>query len=161
MTKLASLIAASVAVLYAVVALGAETYYVQSMKAKIMAAPSFKSAVLGEAAKGAKLVSTGREGSWLKVTFKAKEGYVSSMVLSTHPPMAKVGLIKGEEPDIKQSVRRRASSYTSAAAARGLAADDRRRLSGDEKVDYGALEKIEAFTLGADDIARFGEGKKL
>jgi beta-N-acetylglucosaminidase len=62
--------------------------------------------------------------------------------------------------EIKQGVRRRASSYTSAAAARGLAADDRRRLSKEEKVDYESLEKVEAFQLSADEINRFMEGNK-
>ncbi len=154
-------IALLVAVLGNSIAFGGDVYYVQSLKAKIMSAPSFKSPVLGEAVKGAKLVSSGKAGSWIKVSFKDKEGYVSSMLLSTHMPMEKIGLIRGEESDIKQSVRRRASTYTSAAAARGLAADDRRRLSKDEKVDYGALEKIEAFTLSADDVSRFRGGSKL
>lgn len=138
-----------------------DVYYVQSLKAKIMSGPAFKSKVLGEASKGTRLMSSGKEGSWIKVSFYSKEGYVSAMLLSTHPPMARQGLIKGEESDIKQSVRRRASTYTSAAAARGLAADDRRRLSRDEKVDYGALEKMESFTVSADEVSRFMEGKKL
>ncbi len=161
MKKLVSFIALPAALLYAVVVSGGEAYYVQSLKAKIMSAPSFKSGVLGEAAKGTRLVSSGREGSWVKVSFKGKDGYVSSMLLSNHAPLERVSMITGEEGVIKQSVRRRASTYTSAAAARGLAADDRRRLSRDEKTDYGALEKIETFTLSADDVARFMEGKKL
>jgi len=151
----------AISLLLAVKLWAQDIYYVQSLRAKVMSAPSFKAKVLGEASKGSKLASTGREGNWIKVTFSAKQGYVSSMLLSKRPPMEKFGLIKGEETDIKQSVRRRASTYTSAAAARGLAADDRRRLSRDEKVDYGALEKIEAFTLSAGEVARFMEGNKL
>lgn len=139
----------------------AEDQYVQSRKAKIMSAPSFKSAVLGEAGKGAKLAASGREGSWVKVTFKDQQGFASSLLLSPRPPMERTSLIKGDESDIKQSVRRRASTYTSAAAARGLAADDRRRLSKDEKTDYGALEKMESFTVSADEVSRFMEGNKL
>lgn len=138
-----------------------DVYFVQSVKAKVMSGPAFKSKVLGEAVKGAKLVSSGKEGNWIKVSFSSKVGYVSAMLLSTHPPMERVSLIRGEEGDIKQSVRRRASTYTSAAAARGLAADDRRRLSRDEKVDYGSLEKMEAFQVSAGDISRFMEGNKL
>lgn len=136
-----------------------EVYYVQSLKAKIMSGPAFKSRVLGEASKGTKLISLGKDGSWIKVSFYSKEGYVSAMLLSTHPPMERQRLIKGEESDIKQSVRRRASTYTSAAAARGLTADDRRRLSRNEKVDYEALEKIESFAVSDDDVRLFREGK--
>jgi uncharacterized protein YgiM (DUF1202 family) len=136
-------------------------YYVQSVKAKVMSGPSFKSGVIAEVAKGHKLAASGREGSWVKVRISDKDGYVSSLLVSTHPPFEKTGVIKGEEDDIKQGVRRRASSYTSAAAARGLAQDDRRRLSQEEKSDYESLEKMEAFTLSPDEVTRFMEGNKL
>ena len=136
-------------------------YYVQSVKAKVMSGPSFKSEVIAEVAKGFKLVASGREGSWVKVRISDKDGYVSSLLVSTHPPFENTGVIKGDDADIKQGVRRRASSYTSAAAARGLTQDDRRRLSKEEKVDYESLEKIEAFTLSDDEITRFMEGNKL
>jgi hypothetical protein len=79
--------------------------------------------------------------------------------VSTHPPFEKTGVIKGEDAEISQGVRRRASSFTSAAAARGLAADDRKRLSKEEKIDYESLEKVEAFKLSDNEIALFMEGK--
>lgn len=143
-------------------ALYAQTvYYVQSVKAKVMSGASFKSGVIAEVGKGHKLISSGREGSWIKVKFNDKDGYVSSLLAATHPPFEKMGVIKGEDAEIKQGVRRRASSYTSAAAARGLAQDDRRRLSKEEKVDYESLEKVESFQLSSDEISRFMEGRKL
>ncbi len=135
-------------------------YYVQSVRAKVMSGPSFKSGVISEVSKGHKLTSTGREGSWVKVRMSDKDGYVSSLLVSTHPPFDKTGIIKGEDAEIKQGVRRRASSYTSAAAARGLAQDDRRRLSKEEKVDYESLEKVEAFTVSPDEVALFMEVKE-
>ena len=134
-------------------------YYVQSVKAKVMSSPSFKSAVVTEVAKGFKLAASGREGSWVKVRISDKDGYVSSLLVSTHPPFEKTGIIKGEDADIKQGVRRRASSYTSAAAARGLAQDERRRLSKEEAIDYYSLEKVESFALSPEEITRFMEGK--
>jgi uncharacterized protein YgiM (DUF1202 family) len=136
-------------------------YYVQSVKAKVMSATSFKAAVMGEVAKGFKFVSADKEGTWVKVKYNNKVGYVSSLLVSTHPPFDKTGVIKGDESDIKQGVRRRASSYTSAAAARGLASDDRRRLSTQEKADYDSLEKMESFKLTSDEISRFMEGNTL
>lgn len=136
-------------------------YYVQSVKAKVMSGPSFKSDVIQEVAKGQKLASSGKEGSWVKVKIADKDGYVPSLVVSTHPPLEKTGVIKGEDGEIKQGVRRRASSYTSAAAARGLASDDRKRQGQEEKIDYDSLEKMEAFTLSPQEVARFMEGKKL
>jgi hypothetical protein len=137
-----------------------DTYYVQSVKARILSEPSFKAKVIGESTKGTKLLSSGREGSWIKVVLYQKEGYVSALLLSKTPPLEKQRLIKGEGADIKQSVRRRASTYTSAAAARGLAQDDRRRLSTEEKSDYLGLEKMESFSVSSEEVARFMEGNK-
>ncbi len=150
-----------VAVFYSTALYAQNEYYVQSMKAKVMSATSFKSLVLGEVGKGFKFISSGKYGSWVKVRFKDRDGYVSSLVLSTHPPLDKIGVIKADDSEIKQGVRRRASSYTSAAAARGLAQDDRRRLSKEEKADYDSLEKIESFKLDPAEITRFMGGSKL
>lgn len=149
-----------VSVFFATMPYAQTMYYVQSVKAKVMTGPSFKSGVIGEVSKGYKLAASGREGSWVKVKFSEKDGYVSSLLVSTHPPFEKAGVIKGEDAEIKQGVRRRASSYTSAAAARGLAQDDRRRLSKEEKVDYESLEKVEAFNLSPEEINRFAEVSK-
>jgi hypothetical protein len=60
---------------------------------------------------------------------------------------------------LKEGVRRRASTYTSAAAARGLVQDDRRRLSRDEKIDYLGLENIEAVSISPEELAKFMGGK--
>jgi len=155
------LVMAVASVLFSTMLYAQTEYYVQSVKAKVMSNPSFKSTVIAEVAKGFKLTASGREGSWVKVRFSDKNGYVSSLLVSAHPPFEKAGIIKGEDADIKQGVRRRASSYTSAAAARGLASDDRKRLGQEEKVDYKSLEKMEAFTLSDEEITRFMEGNRL
>ena len=136
-------------------------YYVQSIKAKVMSGPSFKSTLIAEVPRGQKLISSGKQGSWIKVRYADRDGYMSSLLVSTHPPIEKVRIITGEETEITKGVRRRASSYTSAAASRGLAQDDRRRLSTEEEVDYRSLEKMESFNLSPDEITRFMEGKKL
>jgi hypothetical protein len=132
-----------------------ETLYVQSVKAKVMSAPAFKSATLGTVGKGHRFVVLGKERSWVRVRYDFQAGFVSALLLSPRPPMDRVALIRAGDSDIAQGVRRRASTYTSAAAARGLTADDRRRLNRDEKADYGSLEKIESFTLGHEDVAKF------
>jgi uncharacterized protein YgiM (DUF1202 family) len=136
-------------------------YYVQSVKAKVMSATSFKSRVLGEVGKGFKFVSSGKKGAWVKVKYKNMAGYVFSLLVATHPPFERTGLIRADERDISRGVRRRASSYTSAAAARGLASDDRRRLSKEEKADYDSLDKMESFKVTADELHRFMEGNTL
>jgi uncharacterized protein YgiM (DUF1202 family) len=138
-----------------------ETYYVQSRKAKVLSAPSFKASVLGEAGKGTRLSAITRVGSWMKVSYYDKEGYVAAILLSSAPPLTRSKMFKADTSELKQGVRRRASTYTSAAAARGLAADDRRRLSGDDKFDYDGLEKMEQYTVPEADLVRFMEGGNL
>jgi len=134
-----------------------QNYYVQSLRAKVLSAPSFKASVLGEASRGTKLQAIKKEGRWVKIKFYGKTGYVASLLVTPYPPLARRGLIRAEGGDFQQSVRRRASTYTSAAAARGLAQDDRRRISGQEKSDFDALERVEAFTVSDADVARFME----
>ncbi len=149
-----------VSVLFSPAAYPDETYFVQSVKAKVMAGPNFKAKVIGEASKGTPLAGRGREGNWMRVQFSSHEGYVSALLLSKRAPLKPQGFIKTEDADIKQGVRRRASTYTSAAAARGLGADDRRRLSAAEKADYTSLDRMEAFSLPQDEITKFASAKE-
>lgn len=142
-------------------AAGAEqVYYVQSAKAKILSAPSFRSNVVAEVSMGQTLSLKSREGIWLKVSNGGKEGYVSSLLVSTHPPLKRGGYIKADDSEIKQGVRRRSSSFASAAAARGLTKEDRMRADTEEHVDYQALHNMEALAFSDEEIRRFMEGAK-
>ncbi len=135
-----------------------QAYYVQSIKAKIMAEASFKAKMIAEVGRGYKLTGLGKEGSWTKVKYGSLTGFIPSLLVSVNPPLQRQSIIKGEESALQQNVRRRASTYTSAAAARGLTADDRRRLSKDEKVDYESLEQLEAIIVSESEIQKFAEG---
>lgn len=143
---------------HAAVSHAGAVYYVQSANAKILSGPSFKSGVIAGAAQGETLVSTGTEGSWVKVIVGGKEGYVSTLLLSTHPPIKKVEIVKAEEPEINEGVRRRASSFSSAAAARGLTKEERQRADVEEGVDMGALKKMESLKFADDEVSRFIAG---
>jgi uncharacterized protein YgiM (DUF1202 family) len=137
-----------------------QLYYVQSVKAKILAAPSFGSREIAEVGKGQKLTLKVAEGSWIKVIYGGKEGYVSSLLVSTHPPLRKRGFIKADDAEIKQGVRRRSSSFASAAAARGLTREDRMRADTEDHVDYSALGKMESLSFSDDEVTRFMGGGK-
>jgi len=139
----------------------AEEVYVQSAKVKVMWEPSFKAKIMTEVNKGHKFTVLGKQGSWIKVKHGFEQGYVPALLVSNKPPMAVVGMVKAEDSEIKDSVRRRASTYTSAAAARGLTSESRKRLSKEEKADYTALEKIESFTVSNEEVAKFMEGGSL
>lgn len=140
---------------------GAEQlYYVQSTRAKILSAPTFRSNVIAEVGMGQTLAAKGKEGSWIKVAIGDKEGYVSSLLVSTHRPFKRGGYIKADDAEIKQGVRRRSSSFASAAAARGLTKEDRMRADTEDRVDYMALQNMEALSFSDDEIMRFMEGSK-
>lgn len=136
----------------------AEDVYVQSAKVKVMWEPSFKAKVMTEVAKGHKFTALGKQGSWIKVKHGFEEGFVPALLVSNRPPLAVVGLVKAGDGEIKDGVRRRASTYTSAAAARGLTSDSRKRLSKEERADYVALEKIESYSLSNEEVTAFMEG---
>jgi len=147
--------------IYAMALHAESVYYVQSANARIWAGASFVSKVIGEVGKGQMLTSTGTEGRWVKVKFNDKEGYIPSLLLSTYPPLKKTEIVKAEDSDIRQGVRRRASSFTSAAAARGLTKEDRERGEVEEGTNYIALKKMESMAISDDEITQFMEGGKL
>lgn len=134
---------------------GAQSYFVQSAKVKVLRSPSFSAEIIDIVYKGYEFRAGDRAGSWIKVTHKGLTGYVPALLVSTRPPMDKVRIIRADEGQLSTGVRRRASTYTSAAAARGLAEDDRRRLSADEKANYTALERMEAFAVSDAEITSF------
>lgn len=135
-------------------------YYVQSMKLKVFAEPSFKSRVIAELSMGQPLSSNGNTGSWQNVKLGKMEGYAPSMLLATHPPLNRTVVIKAEDAEIKQGVRRRASSFSSAAAARGLTKEDRKRSDTEDIADFKALNKMESLKIDEDEVAQFINGGK-
>lgn len=136
----------------------AETLYVQSQKAKLLKDPSFKAKVVAHVKKGAPLELIHDKGRWYKVSINGNIGWISKFVLAAHPPVKKVTVL-GEGVKIEHNARRRASAVTTAGAARGLSADERRRAS-DFGADFLALERVENFTVSDEEVYRFSKGVK-
>jgi uncharacterized protein YgiM (DUF1202 family) len=146
-------------ILYATLVHADSVYYVQSVNANIRSEASFGSKVIAKVAKGQTLASISREGSWIKVKVDGKEGYISSLLVSTHPPIEKQTVIKAEDEEAKPSARRRASSFTSAAAARGLT-DEEKKREGIENSDFDAVKKMEAMKVTPEEVNKFKETGK-
>ncbi len=137
----------------------AESLYVQSAKAKILASPSFQSMVLAVAQKGDVVTMVERQDKWVRVTYKDTQGWISALLVSNRPPQDRVTIIKdGGKPEDQDNVRRRASSSASAAAARGLRQDERARASEEGQANYPALEKVEATRIDAKEVDEFAKG---
>lgn len=145
---------------YAAFALADAVYYVQSSNANVRSDPSFGSKVIAKVAKGQTLASISKDGSWIKVKVEGKEGYISSLLVSTHPPLERQTVIKADDEEIKPTARRRASSYTSAAAARGLTDEDKKREGIEDSGDYKALDKMESLKVTPEEVAKFKESGK-
>jgi hypothetical protein len=136
-----------------------EIVYVQSMKTNIMASPAFNAAVEAVALKGDKLEVSEKGGGWMKVIYKGKIGWVSKLVVSPNPPLEKVSVLTGTADTLEKEARRRVSTMTTAAAARGLADEDRSRLSKKGFADYESLDKIDSFKVDEKEIWNFLEGR--
>lgn len=145
--------------LYASLSFADTSYYVQSTNATVRSGPSFGAKVVAKVSKGQMLSSTSKSGDWIQVKIDGKEGYISHLLVTTHPPIDKTTVIKADEQEIKPTARRRASSFTSAAAARGLT-DEEKKREGVEKADYKAVDKMEAVKVTPDEVKKFKETGK-
>jgi hypothetical protein len=126
----------------------ADSVYIQSVKAKIMNEPNFKSGEVGVANKGDKLTVTEKGDGWIKVSSASLSGWVNKLCVSDSPPMDKIALVTAESANLEEKSRKRASAMTSAAAARGLSDEDRKRLTEAGKADYRALIELERVGAG-------------
>ena len=130
--------------------------YVQSVKAKLMAEPSFNATVVTELTKGASVNVLRSDKRWLNVQVGEQSGWISSFLLSKQPPIDKVTVLDDpKKQNLEPSARRRASAVTTAGAARGLSADDRKRAHGGEKSDYFALEQVEDYSVSEQEVGQF------
>lgn len=135
---------------------GEQRLFVQSLKAKIMAKPSFGANVVGVLNKGTEVKLLENNKRWLKIETGTQSGWVSSFLISNHPPINKISVLgNSETKELEQGARRRASAVTTAGAARGLSADDRKRTNSGDKSDYYALEQMEDFRLSDHDVSKF------
>ena len=135
--------------------------YVQSVKAPILSAPSLGSPKLAEAKKGEPLKEMEKQGNWHKVSYKDKTGWVSRLLVGQRPPAAKVSVLESSGEKLETGARKRASAFTTAAAARGFA-EERSRVSDKYKVDFAKVEHMEAVKVSDEEALAFlqeGVGK--
>jgi len=143
------------------VSASAADLFVQSVKAPIFSAPSLGSSKVAEAVKGESLKELEKKGDWYRVGYKDITGWVSRLLVGSKPPSGKVSVLEDTEERIEKGARKRASAFTTAAAARGLA-EDRARISDKYRVDYKGVEMMEAVSISDEEVLRFlqeGVGK--
>jgi hypothetical protein len=134
--------------------LSAQTLYITSQKAKVMAEPAFNASLLTTLELGTEVTQLQRQGAWLQIkTQQDVTGWISRFLARDTPPSERVTVLPSEGDIELRDVRRRTSALTTAAAARGLArsADSGDSLASDpEGVIY-----MEAFEPSNDEILSF------
>jgi uncharacterized protein YgiM (DUF1202 family) len=130
--------------------------YVRSSQAKLMEAPAFSAALVTKVPKGSVLELVKKKGSWYRVKYQDNSGWVSKFLVSKKKPKAKIIVSTEEDATVSKgrSLRKRASSISTAAAARGLAADEENGVVQRES-DREALERIESFEISEEDLEQF------
>lgn len=134
-----------------------EIAFVSSAKAKVMAEPDFKAAVVAELQRADEVQVIKQQGAWLQVSYGgAESGWVSRLVVNSAPPLDRVSVLTGEEETSLRDVRRRTSAITTAAAARGLASSRQKdEKNSQHPSDYEALTYMESIQPTAAEIANF------
>ena len=96
--------------------------YVKSLKAPLLEKPAPGAASLIVLERGARLESSRAEGPFLRAQVQGKTGYINKLFVSDKPILGKDSILN-KEIDISSKARKRASGFTSSAAARGLKED--------------------------------------
>jgi len=134
--------------------------YVHSVKAPLYQTPSMGSKKIIELKKGAKVTGIEEKANWYKVRHEGKDGWVYKLMVRKEPPMETKGLfdrlksIFRRIDVLREKSRRRPSSYTTTAAARGLR-DKRQRSADKYRLDYDAVEKIESVEISDTEALEF------
>jgi uncharacterized protein YgiM (DUF1202 family) len=124
----------------------AQEVYFKSLKGKLLAEPKPKSNVISELKRGDKLSLVSKKAGWLSVEYDGKSGWVAKILTSKKPPGKKVSLLN-KKVDLSKKARKRASNFSSSAAARGL-------MPSKEEIEYKmqsankkALKKMKEFQI--------------
>jgi uncharacterized protein YgiM (DUF1202 family) len=120
-----------------------------------MAGPGFDTQLIGVLQKGESVTIVKEQGRWVQVTYQSTNGWISKLLLADQPPMDKVSVLQGKQEHLESTARRRASTNVTAAATRGLRADERTRISDEGKPDYDELREMEAAEIKEAEVREF------
>ena len=134
--------------------------YIQAVKAPIYLAPDISSGKIAELEKGEKITGIMEKGYWHKVELNGKTGWIYKFMVKSEPPINRSSLyarlssvFQKFEASSNQS-RKRSSSYTATAAARGLK-EKRVRFAQRYSLNYEAVEKMESIGITDDEAMEF------
>ncbi len=131
-----------------------ETLYVRSYKIKLMASPLHRSKILVVLKRGDQVEKLNARKSWVNIRYKNNTGWVNRLALSNKPPQKQVSLF-AKKVDISSKARKRASTFTSAAAARGLMDSGEDKLVIKDGPDFEALAIMEGVEVNVEEAIEY------
>lgn len=138
----------------------AESFYVQPSQARLYEKPSLAAPVVATVPQGSCFENAVRKGGWIEVSWQGRTVWLPALVAATTPPKQKVAL-QGDALPPQVKLRSRASAApTVVAGMKGLASEDRKRLSSGQNVDYDALDEMEHLLVTDEEIDWFAKGGK-
>jgi hypothetical protein len=132
---------------------GAADLYVQAARVDLRGAPALTAPKLATLTRGEPLTRLEESGGWYRVQHGEQTGWLPRLMVGRQQPGATVSALDNAQQPLGSEARRRASQFTSAAAARGLAA--RTRVSSSSLPDYQALQRMDSFAVDEDEALRF------
>lgn len=144
--------------LSATTAFSEDSLFVQPFRAKLYSKPLMASEVIGTVDSGFQFVSAGKEGSWVKLSYKGKPGYIPAVQTAKTPPLGKSTAPTAEVAP-KLAARARTSSTSAVVAGmKGLTYEDRARVSSDERSNFESLDKVDAIKVSFEELESFQQG---
>lgn len=139
-----------------------KTIYIQAVHIDLKENSMANSATIGSVNRGEEGLIIESKDSWIKIKCGKKTGWVSRLFVTNHKPVGNSDLMKGVKENLTTTSRRRPSSYSVSATARGLMTSERGR-EGREiyETDGEALEKMEKYSLPTDSLRKFKSNGKL
>jgi hypothetical protein len=128
--------------------------FIQSFKAPLFKSPSIGCEKLMVLSKGERVKGIEENKNWYKVQCQDKIGWIYKLMARKTAPLDNSKVFGDQIAELSDNVRRRPSSFSTTAAARGLK-EKRKRFSDKYVLDYQALEKIEAMVINPKEAIDF------
>jgi hypothetical protein len=161
--KAQALIFCFVCVMVPVATASAQQVYVSSRVGTILGAPDSTATRVGVVRQGDSLDVVALQDGWYQVETDRLSGYIQEQFVGETPPAGR-DASAGLQSVSSVTTRRRASAYTtSAAATRGLSQDnprERQNLSFNE-YDFTSVRWVKAFTYDDDVLIEFAQTEGL
>lgn len=132
--------------------------YVFSKTANLQEKNSNDSKVIMSLTKGQPLDQLETKDLWIKVKVNNKEGWVNKYLVSATVPTQEKTDMEGIQINLKKESRKRASAYSTAASARGLADDTATK---NIRSDIAAVKKMEDAKVKDTEVKQFIKEGKL